>query len=288
MSSHVSVNTGCVVRGKISIGDGVRIATGSQILGFNHGFSDVDTHIYQQPHTRQGIVIEDDVWIGANAVVVDGVTIGADSIIAAGAVVTRDVRPYSIVGGNSAKLIRDRRHPAGASMMQAEWQAFSDRVRHSIPKILDNYLDPATLTPRDQLGEQERTRPWCDWIEIAAMVDAPLPHHISQQLVERLQGWQDPTTGLVRGPYGEGNDWHQDGDACWRLLEDRHAAYQVMSTGYALECLGSSLPYPVSVAQDLRHADLFDHLARLNWRDQAWGAGAWVDHYATALAFDLT
>lgn len=54
-------------------------------------------------------MIEDDVWIGANAVIVDGVTIGAHSIVAGGAVVTKDVAPYSIVGGSPAKLIKDRR-----------------------------------------------------------------------------------------------------------------------------------------------------------------------------------
>jgi hypothetical protein len=60
----------------------------------------------------------------------------------------------------------------------------------------------------------------------------------------------------------------------------------VMAAGYALECFGSNLLYPIQVAQDLRHEALQAHLASLTWADRAWGAGAWVDHYATALAFD--
>lgn len=61
-----------------------------------------------QPVTRQEIVVEDDVWVGANAVIIGGVRIGSHSIVGAGAVVTRDVEPYSVVGGVPARLIRRR------------------------------------------------------------------------------------------------------------------------------------------------------------------------------------
>jgi len=54
------------------------------------------------------IVIEDDVWIGANATILKGVRISRGSIVGSGAVVTKDVPPYSIVGGNPAKIIRSR------------------------------------------------------------------------------------------------------------------------------------------------------------------------------------
>ncbi len=57
---------------------------------------------------RNVAIDEDNVWIGANAVVVPGVRIGTGSIIGAGAVVTKDVEPYSIMGGVPAKLIRKR------------------------------------------------------------------------------------------------------------------------------------------------------------------------------------
>lgn len=54
------------------------------------------------------VIIEDEVWIGYGALILSGVTIGKGSIIAAGSVVTRDVPPYAIVGGNPAKIIRYR------------------------------------------------------------------------------------------------------------------------------------------------------------------------------------
>ena len=54
-------------------------------------------------------VIEDDVWVGARALILPGVKIGKGSVIAAGSVVAKNVEPYSIVAGNPAKLIRSRK-----------------------------------------------------------------------------------------------------------------------------------------------------------------------------------
>jgi acetyltransferase-like isoleucine patch superfamily enzyme len=61
-----------------------------------------------QPYKRRPIIIEDDVWIGACAIILKGVTIGEGAIVAAGSVVTKNVEPYSLVGGNPAKLIKYR------------------------------------------------------------------------------------------------------------------------------------------------------------------------------------
>ncbi|MDA0989446.1 MAG: acyltransferase, partial [Verrucomicrobia bacterium] len=91
MGSHCSINAGAVVRGKISMGDDVRIATGAQILAFNHGFADLDKPIRCQPTESRGITIGNDVWVGANAVILDGLDIGDHAIIAAGAIVTKSV-----------------------------------------------------------------------------------------------------------------------------------------------------------------------------------------------------
>ncbi len=80
-----------------------------QILAVNHVYDDPTRPIREQGITAQGIVIEDDVWIGAGAIVLDGVTIGRGSVIGAGAVVADDIPPYSIAVGSPAKPIRDRR-----------------------------------------------------------------------------------------------------------------------------------------------------------------------------------
>jgi acetyltransferase-like isoleucine patch superfamily enzyme len=106
--AHCTVNAYACLSGTIRCGDGVRIASHVSIVGFNHGFDDPDRPIWQQPHQSLGIEIGDDVWIGANAVVVDGVRIGAGAVVAAGAVVTEDVPPMAVVAGVPARVLRYR------------------------------------------------------------------------------------------------------------------------------------------------------------------------------------
>ena len=89
--------------GGLLIGEGVRIATHAVSIPANDVFDDTDAPIRVQGETRVGIRIEDDVWIGANAVVLDGCVVGKGSVVAAGAVVTGDVAPYSVVGGIPAR-----------------------------------------------------------------------------------------------------------------------------------------------------------------------------------------
>jgi acetyltransferase-like isoleucine patch superfamily enzyme len=74
--------------------------------GLNHVYADVETPIYLQPVTTSTITIEDDCWIGANAVITAGVTIGKHSVIAGGAVVTKNIPPFSVAVGNPAKVIK--------------------------------------------------------------------------------------------------------------------------------------------------------------------------------------
>src|SRR6218665_137491 len=106
--AETMVNPYAMISGKVRCGDGVRIASHVSIVGFNHGFDDPDVPIHAQKHESLGIIIEDDVWIGANAVVLGGVRVGGGAVIAAGAVVSRDVPPMAIVGGVPAKVVRYR------------------------------------------------------------------------------------------------------------------------------------------------------------------------------------
>lgn len=92
----------------MKIGDYVMIGPYCLFASVHHKFDDWQKPMFLQKPEVRSIVIEDDVWIGANVTVLPGVTIGRGSIIAAGAVVTKDVEPYSIAGGVPAKLIKYR------------------------------------------------------------------------------------------------------------------------------------------------------------------------------------
>ena len=95
--------------GEIIIGNDVMIAQNVVLRASDHAFSDTSKPICYQGHTGGRIVVGDGCWIAANSVITRNVTIGEHSIVGAGSVVTKDVEPYSIVGGVPAKLIKKRR-----------------------------------------------------------------------------------------------------------------------------------------------------------------------------------
>ena len=101
---HVNASLG----GDIEIGNHVMIGPNSVLRASDHVFDDPEVPIQFQGHTGGRIVLEDDVWLGANVVVVSGVRIGKGSVVAAGAVVTKDVEAGSVVGGVPARLIKMR------------------------------------------------------------------------------------------------------------------------------------------------------------------------------------
>jgi len=97
-----------VLYGPLTIGNNVAVAAHVVFASVGHGYDRIDTPMVEQKVNKKEIIVEDDVWIGANAVIIGGVRIGAHSIVGAGAVVTHDVEPYSVVGGTPARLIRKR------------------------------------------------------------------------------------------------------------------------------------------------------------------------------------
>lgn len=94
--------------GNIRIGKQCMIAANCGIFANNHKFVDPLLPIKKQGVTCQGIVVEDNCWLGHGVTVLDGVTIGEGSVIGAGAVVTKDIPPYSVAVGIPATVIKNR------------------------------------------------------------------------------------------------------------------------------------------------------------------------------------
>jgi len=106
LNYNVMINADC--GGKISIGDHVRIGPYTVLRAANHNHSDIERPIYLQGHQSGVILIEEDVWLGANVSVLPNVKIGRSSIIGAGSVVVTDIPPFSIAAGVPAKVIKNR------------------------------------------------------------------------------------------------------------------------------------------------------------------------------------
>jgi len=113
-----------------SIGMNVQIGLGKHPVNFvsthpsfysnNKEFVTFSDKMYFQEF--ENIIIENDVWIGNNAIILDGVKIGNGSVVAAGAIVTKDVLPYSIVGGNPAKFLKYRFNEGQIEkLMHSQW-----------------------------------------------------------------------------------------------------------------------------------------------------------------------
>lgn len=100
--------------GFIEIGSRVMMGPRVNLMSENHAFDRTDIPMKDQGVKRSFIRIEDDVWIGVNTTILAGVTVGRGAIIAAGAVVTKDVPPYTVVGGVPAKVIKERTSGASA------------------------------------------------------------------------------------------------------------------------------------------------------------------------------
>jgi len=106
LGNNARIGMGNTLIGPLNIGNDVIFAQNIVLSGLNHGYQDIHVPIRNQAVTKSPIKIEDEVWIGANSVVVAGVTIGKHSVIAAGSVVTKDIPPYSVAVGNPCRVIK--------------------------------------------------------------------------------------------------------------------------------------------------------------------------------------
>ena len=110
IGNYSTINSFAMVYGQggLKIGNGVRIATQAAILPSNHVFVRTDIMIYEQGLSKKGIIIEDDVWIGAGVKVLDGCVIKKGCIIGANAVVSKSTEKYGIYVGVPARMIKKR------------------------------------------------------------------------------------------------------------------------------------------------------------------------------------
>lgn len=114
IGNNVQINAGGYISGEggLIIGDYVLIGPNVNILSAGHNFTNPDIQIQKQGLTYGKIIINDDAWIGAGAVILQGVIIGKGAIVGAGSVVTKNVPPYAIVIGTPAKIFKFRNNQA--------------------------------------------------------------------------------------------------------------------------------------------------------------------------------
>jgi acetyltransferase-like isoleucine patch superfamily enzyme len=294
-----TINVYTVVRGKITMGDAVRIGAHTSILGFNHTMSDPDVEVFRQPISTKGITIGSDVWIGSNVVIVDGVTVGDKAMLAAGAVVTKDVPAGAVVGGNPARVLRWRvpQNGSGSSGRTADLagrlQAFAQQARSQAGAVLDRCWDAGRAKFVDKPGAPVNVRAQCDAIEIAALLAGEAPPQLpATEQAGWLRDLQDERTGLLPeidpdgtpGPQPRG---YRPGDTDFGGLDSRGSSYHVLCVGYALDLLGTGFEHPIRSFAEIAPDDLMIMLDNLPWHGHAWHSGSMIDSIGTALRWNL-
>lgn len=121
IGNYSGLGRNCLISGRVRIGNCVMIGPEVMFLARSHRFDRTDIPMSVQGEEEMRlIVIGDDVWIGARALILRGVTVGDGAIVGAGAVVTKDVPSFAIVAGNPAKIIKWRK--PGTEQRSAENQ----------------------------------------------------------------------------------------------------------------------------------------------------------------------
>ena len=115
LGSDIYIGSGAMfsaTESQIRIGNKVMFGPRVTIMGGDHNFSVVGRYMFDVKEKKAGddlpVTVEDDVWVGAGAIILKGVLIGRGAVVAAGSIVTKDVEPYSIVAGTPAKKIGQR------------------------------------------------------------------------------------------------------------------------------------------------------------------------------------
>lgn len=297
LGDDCTVNVFTVVRGRVQLGEGVRIGAHTSILGFNHSM-DPGLPVYRQPVTERGIVIGDDVWIGSNVVILDGVSVGSHAVVAAGAVVTKDVDDWAIVAGNPATMVRDRRVPKSSTstaarrdMLADRLATFSERARAEAGAVVERSWEPDGTAPDgarsgrwvDAPGAGPARRPHADAVEISMLLTGQPPGQLDrEEHLRRLRFGQDPASGLT--PEVDESGRHT---ATTTTYESGDEQYHVLSLGYALDVLGSRLEHPVRTVAAMSPDDVLAFCETRPWRERGWSAGAAIDSLGTALLWNL-
>jgi len=122
---HIGRHTEIMADGGISIGNNVVISYHCVLWSIDHRYEG-DSLPYDKARVRRPIVIHDNVWLGRNVMVRGGVTIGEGAVVAMGSVVTRDVPPLAVVGGNPARVLKFRdagRYRSNKAQLRSLWTA---------------------------------------------------------------------------------------------------------------------------------------------------------------------
>ncbi len=110
IGNHVQVSRNCYINGAggVEIGDDSMLGPNTVIVSVNHLHDRIDLPIRKQGVAKAKVVIENDVWLGANTSIMPGVTIGKGSVIGAGAVVTKDIPAFTLAVGIPARAVGKR------------------------------------------------------------------------------------------------------------------------------------------------------------------------------------
>jgi len=109
IGDNSGIGENCLVTSNVEIGRNVMMGPDVKIYTINHNFKRIDIPMNEQGFQKsKKVIIEDDVWIGANVIILPGVKIGTGSILGAGAVISKNVEPYSIMAGNPARKVKSR------------------------------------------------------------------------------------------------------------------------------------------------------------------------------------